>query len=490
MFKQGPSLSSQEALSQLSQVLSKEQLEQLVSRAAGPQEAAQAPATEAPRGAWGNSGSFMNKLRSEPAPEPPRPQSIEDNQCSQCLGRPSNLVRCSVCQAARYCDAKCQKAAWPQHKLACKKPPPALWKGHVDEAHLYKYNATDGSVAKPHAAQLQGNLDVMVAVLLTFHDRLLLVRHEGKMYLPVAELRPNESIEQAAVRTMWEEHKLRFVPQAVVACEDYPTINKMWFRVSVTGVLGSEEAEYCGSDYCSTWDRTQPCLSCSRLLCHPCLHSHLTSCISSSSTAPTTAWVPLALVKEHEVPLTSGDMLSLLDCAHSSRRCPLPLSAPRVGFPHVICEVALLKDRSVLLVKQGSVWSLPQTHVNKGETVVFSAKRLVRAHFGYLLEPAGLLHVEHNGRSEIGLDGLRFTICSEHLPAAAKQDPNFTAPSGLALAEFFSLDALRERQTELREGLLSLLEPALLRTHQQAEGGEEGEGQQQQPQQGVPLFCV
>ena len=42
-----------------------------------------------------------------------------------------NLLRCARCRLASYCDASCQKKAWPTHKLACVKGPSrAEAKGH------------------------------------------------------------------------------------------------------------------------------------------------------------------------------------------------------------------------------------------------------------------------------------------------------------------------------------------------------------------------
>ncbi|KAM8945522.1 histone-lysine N-methyltransferase SMYD3 [Pelodytes ibericus] len=39
--------------------------------------------------------------------------------CHHCLRRNTNLLRCSQCKFARYCDVQCQKAAWPDHKREC-----------------------------------------------------------------------------------------------------------------------------------------------------------------------------------------------------------------------------------------------------------------------------------------------------------------------------------------------------------------------------------
>uniref|UniRef100_UPI00398F2751 histone-lysine N-methyltransferase SMYD3 n=1 Tax=Pristiophorus japonicus TaxID=55135 RepID=UPI00398F2751 len=40
--------------------------------------------------------------------------------CEHCLFRKEALLRCSQCKVARYCNATCQKLAWPDHKRECK----------------------------------------------------------------------------------------------------------------------------------------------------------------------------------------------------------------------------------------------------------------------------------------------------------------------------------------------------------------------------------
>ncbi|XP_072369010.1 histone-lysine N-methyltransferase SMYD3 isoform X1 [Scyliorhinus torazame] len=40
--------------------------------------------------------------------------------CEHCLSRKESLLRCSQCKMARYCNATCQKLAWPDHKRECK----------------------------------------------------------------------------------------------------------------------------------------------------------------------------------------------------------------------------------------------------------------------------------------------------------------------------------------------------------------------------------
>uniref|UniRef100_A0A6F9DTW6 [histone H3]-lysine(4) N-trimethyltransferase n=1 Tax=Phallusia mammillata TaxID=59560 RepID=A0A6F9DTW6_9ASCI len=40
-------------------------------------------------------------------------------RCDHCLKRQDTLLRCSGCKFMRYCDRKCQKGAWHQHKPEC-----------------------------------------------------------------------------------------------------------------------------------------------------------------------------------------------------------------------------------------------------------------------------------------------------------------------------------------------------------------------------------
>uniref|UniRef100_A0A3B4AV76 [histone H3]-lysine(4) N-trimethyltransferase n=1 Tax=Periophthalmus magnuspinnatus TaxID=409849 RepID=A0A3B4AV76_9GOBI len=39
--------------------------------------------------------------------------------CEFCFNRKQGLARCGKCKKASYCNAKCQKADWPMHKLEC-----------------------------------------------------------------------------------------------------------------------------------------------------------------------------------------------------------------------------------------------------------------------------------------------------------------------------------------------------------------------------------
>jgi hypothetical protein len=60
----------------------------------------------------------------------------------------------------------------------------------------------------------------------------------------------------------------------------------------------------------------------------------------------------------------------------------------------------------------GDFWyTLPVTHVTAEETIAFAANRLMRAKFGFLVDISGVAAIEHNGRSDLKLDG---TAASAH----------------------------------------------------------------------------
>jgi hypothetical protein len=39
--------------------------------------------------------------------------------CAACGAKRLQMLRCSRCKAAFYCDAACQKRHWREHKAAC-----------------------------------------------------------------------------------------------------------------------------------------------------------------------------------------------------------------------------------------------------------------------------------------------------------------------------------------------------------------------------------
>ena len=53
---------------------------------------------------------------------PSSPQSREEvvlRTCAACGKRLLQMLKCSRCKAAFYCDAACQERHWREHKAAC-----------------------------------------------------------------------------------------------------------------------------------------------------------------------------------------------------------------------------------------------------------------------------------------------------------------------------------------------------------------------------------
>lgn len=46
----------------------------------------------------------------------------KEEHCANCNAACDKPLRCSICKAASYCNAKCQKEDWRFHKRNCKKP--------------------------------------------------------------------------------------------------------------------------------------------------------------------------------------------------------------------------------------------------------------------------------------------------------------------------------------------------------------------------------
>jgi len=64
-------------------------------------------------------------------------------QCGACESKTASM-KCKRCELAFYCDAKCQRAAWPAHKGVCKfiasqRPPPSK---RCDNSNCFKRTVT------------------------------------------------------------------------------------------------------------------------------------------------------------------------------------------------------------------------------------------------------------------------------------------------------------------------------------------------------------
>jgi len=180
---------------------------------------------------------------------------------------------------------------------------------------------------------------------------------------------------------------------------------------------------------------------------------------------------------------------------------PLITPAADVGFAYCLVEVALVHGGKVLLVQRqhalgdasststGAFWTLPQTHIDKGESVGFTASRLLRSSFGYVLDPdaakkgltqtevdskkpdavsAGLgtrvgvasIHVcSHQDKRKHQIEGFKFTVsvhCDDELLPV---DPTFTGRKD-AITRWFSSQELGDSSGDeipLRSDLQTML---------------------------------
>ncbi len=53
------------------------------------------------------------------------------------------LKRCSICNAASYCNQECQRNDWPDHKLQCETPSELRGQEEITNKFLFKSAATD-----------------------------------------------------------------------------------------------------------------------------------------------------------------------------------------------------------------------------------------------------------------------------------------------------------------------------------------------------------
>jgi len=363
----------------------------------------------------------------------------------------------------------------------------------------HRYLATsqdDGATSLPIATQIPDNCTIAIALVIERDGKFLILRSQDASSVPVAVsssenkaslvsistkdggegggawelatglLEPNETIPNAAIRIARSECGVSFTPLRLCALENYPSLKRNWFRLLVQGEARPEEGK-----------RTE-----------------------AESELGVGEWVDRAAVARGEISL-AGSMGALggqlAEYAAAARHVSLPASRKDVGFSACLVELALVAPPTetdgkevprVLLVKahadswpscrvagctaageEGKAeesssrwcWTLPVTHLDRGETVGFAAGRLARAVFNVGPEAASLTlaHVEHNGRSDVKLEGLRFTV---HAPLSQSE---LSGVGSKALPEHrwasaSELCALQDDGT-LRDDLVAILSPIL-----------------------------
>ena len=220
-------------------------------------------------------------------------------------------------------------------------------------AAYMKYIASSTSLPTENTEEKKGTLD-------------------GKYALPGGMLQPIESLQQAAIRLTLEDTGLNFTPRRLVGIEHYTSLATHWLRYGFSGDIEGD------------------------LL-------------------PDNAiWVSLASVIGGDLQLANADSHNLLCAYQEGRTSLLPVPVPRLGCSYLLSAIAVIHQRKVLLIRRtlesGVFWSIPETHVTSGENSAFAASRFLRTSFGLTLHPTKFIGVEHNGRSDHGLDGARFNL--------------------------------------------------------------------------------
>lgn len=242
----------------------------------------------------------------------------------------------------------------------------------VDEEFHHAWPVEDGAVGAPVVVGAANSV-VVVAVAATDAERggVLLVREDGGWCLPSAALEANETFAAALARVAAGDLGLPEPPvwRGVVGVEHYPTLHRSWMRVTVGATLprAEEKGEAAGGDGAR--------------------------------------WHGLDDVVAGRVELAGGNFCRMLE--RGDEGVPMPSAGARGGFACHLVDAVVVHGGRALLLGGGR---LPCTHVDRGENAGFAASRTVRSAFGLVADIDGVLAVEHAGRSDAGLDGVRITV--------------------------------------------------------------------------------
>jgi len=404
-----------------------------------------------------------------------------------------------------------RESAAAEAKIAVAKPPapefvPVHPKG-VNPQYYYQLQKGDGSFHFPNVLELEGNITVAISLLAIRNDTLLMMKSEeeevsvtqamqgvtiqhidsqevnsepenkqievaGLWSIPDGLLSKIETIPDAAKRILKDQCGLSFVPLGIASVENYPSLKKNWIRLCVVGEIeGDIEAK----------PDVYEMISISQVL------KEKVQCSSCEFLPALRVVVGLPQVddeNEDEVEESKQALEGLGNFSLVSHGSPLPSCDPAIGFPYLLVDLLLAHQDTVLLQKYplpssqnddskhgaGEFWSLPTTHADKGEDVGFSSSRMARALFGFVVNPASIAHVQHNGRSDLGLDGLRVTLCATLDDLTV--DDSFVAPSTAFKHEWCTLARVRDlaEQGLLRSDLEPVLQSVLKETDSRKRG--------------------
>jgi hypothetical protein len=176
----------------------------------------------------------------------------------------------------------------------------------------------------------------------------------------------------------------------------------------------------------------------------PELKPQLTKPEPSPSTPATTTTTTESTPSTTSVPSTS----STTTTGSATTTTPTPTEAT---LPTPSAAPLPVADNAVSGGRVGGAWwwTLPCTHIDRGETAGFAAVRLLRALYGWTIDSGSIAAIEHNGRTDIGCDGIRITVTARADNLGV--DGSYTrAPS--APAPDYRWATLEQLQTAAKEG--------------------------------------
>ncbi len=337
-------------------------------------------------------------------------------------------------------------------------------------------------------------------------------------YIPSASLDHFESIPNAAARIVSDETGLRVVPTHVQAIEHYPSLRTgNWMRVCVvaaldtskSGVIDSDRAEWISLSHFPDDGGASSAMTGGYELRRPdiipVISAYRSGRVARLPLAQTDIGFACTLV---EVALwdKSGGLCLIKQSRTATVAAPTATATATTGTaslqrasnwaasitaatapttttdtkttPPAASEFSLTAASNVTTNsgtenKSGGSggggselvdwwYTLPVTHVTSEETLAFAANRLIRAKFGFLVDIGGVAAIEHNARSDLKLDGVRFTVFADPTPDATDRDPNFVGPPPphTYVKSVSELDALH-RAGRIRTDLYPVIRAAL-----------------------------
>lgn len=149
--------------------------------------------------------------------------------------------------------------------------------------------------------------------------------------------------------------------------------------------------------------------------------------------------------------------------AVSSSSVPSSVPAPTTTLPITAAAPLPVSDSALAggLVGGSWWWTLPCTHIDRGETAGFAAVRLMRALYGWTIDTGAIAAIEHSGRSDLICDGIRITVMARADTLAV--DGSYTRAASAPAPDYrwATLEQLQQaaKDGSIRADLLASLTP-------------------------------